>query len=133
MKTFSLLSVLAVAMSTLSWAAPAVNPVDISEKTLRGIATPRQQASIDEHNAAVKKAEKNRTDAIKEAKELTDRNDNGLKKTIQKRHLNTMLPACEREPEAPREPGDRDIVAAAGRAGAGDPPGRGDPRPAREH
>ena len=109
MKTFSLLYVLAVAMSTLYWAAPAVKPVDISEKTLRGIGTPRQQASIDEHNAAVKKAEKDRADAIKEAKNLTERNDNGLKKTIQKRYLNSMLPACEREPETPREPGDYEI------------------------
>ncbi len=106
MKTFSLLSVLAVAMASFSWAAPVVSPIEISEKTLRGVGTPRQQASLDDHNAAVKKAEKERADAIKEAKELTSRNDSGLKKTIQKRHLNTMLPACEREPETPREPGD---------------------------
>lgn len=106
MKTFSLLSVLAVAMASFSWAAPVVSPAEISEKTLRGIGTPRQQASLDDHNAAVKKAEKERADAVKEAKELTSRNDSGLKKTIQKRHLNTMLPPCEREPEAPREPGD---------------------------
>lgn len=105
MKTFSLLSVLAIAMGSLSWAAPVINPADISEKTLRGIGTSRQQASLDEHNSAVRQAEKERADAIKEAKELTTRNDNGLKKTIQKRHLNTMLPACEREPETPREPG----------------------------
>ena len=42
---------------------------------------------------------------MKEAKEITENNDRGLKKTIQKRQLNTMLPPCEREPEAPREPG----------------------------
>ncbi len=104
MKTFSLLSVFAVAMASLTWAAPVVSPVDISEKTLRSVGTPRQQASLDEHNNAVKKAKKERADAIKDAKELTTRNDNGLKKTIQKRHLNNMLPACEREPETPREP-----------------------------
>lgn len=109
MKTFSLLSVLAIAMTSLSWAAPVINPVDISEKTLRGVGTARQQASIDEHNTAVKKAEKERADAIKEAKDLTVRNDNGLKKTIQKRHLNSMLPPCDREPEAPREPGNYEI------------------------
>lgn len=104
MKAFSLLSVFAIAMASLTWAAPVISPVDISEKTLRGVGTARQQASIDEHNAAVKKAEKARTEAIKEAKDITNRNDNGLKKTIQKRHLNNMLPPCDREPEAPREP-----------------------------
>lgn len=109
MKTFSLLSVLAVAMVSLSWAAPAISPTDISEKALRGVATPRQLSSLDDHKSAVKQAEKERSDAIKEAKDLTTRNDNGLKKTIQKRHLNTMLPACEREPETPREPSGYEI------------------------
>lgn len=109
MKALSLFSVLAAAAVSVTFAAPALSPNDLSESTLRGVGTERQQASIDAHNAAKKKAEKDRADAIKEAKELTTRNDNGLKKTIQQRHLNSMLPACEREPEAPREPGDYTI------------------------
>lgn len=102
---FSLLALTAVAVQ----AAPVINPNDISEDTLKGIATDTQKASLERHKDAVKKAEKEREDAIKESKELTTRNNNGMKKTIQKRHLNTMLPPCEREPEAPREPGDYTI------------------------
>lgn len=90
-------------------AAPALQPSDLSEKTLRGIATDRQKASIDRYNKAVARAEKNRDKAIKEAKKLTNKNDVGMKKTIQHRQLNTMLPPCERTPEAPRKPIDYSV------------------------
>ncbi len=99
---------LAAALSTAS-AAPTVEPKDISNDTLKGIATERQKASLDQYEKARLKAEKDREDAIKEAKDLTVKNDSGLKKTIQKRHLNSMLPPCEREPETPREPGDYSV------------------------
>ena len=46
---------------------------------------------------------------MKEAQKLTRDNDAGMKKTIQHRQLNTMLPPCERTPEAPREPRDLNI------------------------
>ena len=39
-------------------------------------------------------------------RDITRRNDEGLKDSIIKDHLNSMLPPCEREPRAPREPGD---------------------------
>ncbi len=110
MKTFSLLSVLlAAAVLSSVQAAPVVQPADISESSLRGVATERQKASLDQYNEARKRADKQREDEVKEAQDLTTRNDNGLKKTIQRRHLNSMLPACEREPEAPREPGQYEI------------------------
>ena len=102
--TFSLAAALAVQ------AAPVVdNEKDLSEDALKDIATARQKASIDKYNKAREKAEKDREAAIKEAKEVTVRNDKGMKKTIQRRHLNTMLPPCEREEEEPREPGDYTI------------------------
>lgn len=110
MKTLSLLSVLfaAAAFSSVQ-AAPAVQSSDISESSLRSVATERQKASLDQYNEARKRADKKRDDEAKEAQDLTTRNDNGLKKTIQRRHLNSMLPACEREPEVPREPGNYEI------------------------
>lgn len=107
MKALSILSLLAVA--AVAYAAPVISPDDVSEETLKGIGTDAQKASLERHRDAVKKAEKEREDSIKEAKEVTAKNNSGLKKTIQKRHLNTMLPPCEREPEAPREPGDYTI------------------------
>lgn len=110
MKTLFPLSFLAVAlMLSFVHAAPVVQSSDISEDSLKGIATERQKASLEKHAQAVKKAEKAREDAEKEAKEITERNDNGLKKTIQKRSLNNMLPACDRETETPREPGNYEI------------------------
>lgn len=110
MKTLSLLSVLVAAAAFSSvQAAPAVQPSDISESSLRSVATERQKASLDQYNEARKRADKKRDDETKEAQDLTARNDNGLKKTIQRRHLNSMLPACEREPESPREPGNYEI------------------------
>ncbi len=90
-------------------AAPDMTPDDVSEDTLRDMATDRQKASMESHDKATAKAEEEREKAIKEAKEVTERNDAGLKKTIQKRHLNSMLPPCDREPESPREPGDYHI------------------------
>ena len=68
-------------------------------------AAERQKASLDLHEKAKAKAEEDRSKAIKEAQEITERNDEGLKKTIQRHHLNSMLPPCDREPETPREPG----------------------------
>lgn len=90
-------------------AAPAVQPKDLSPDTLKGIATERQQASIDRYNKAVARAEKDREAAMKEAEKISRKNDAGMKKTIQRRQLNTMLPPCERTPEAPRKSSDYTI------------------------
>lgn len=109
MKKLSLLTLLVLALGTFAQAAPALSDKDVSEDSLKAVGTDRQKASIDAHNAAVKRAEKQRQDEIAEAKKLTESNDRGLKKTIQKRHLNTMLPPCEREPEGPREPIDNGL------------------------
>ncbi len=103
MKTLSILPFLALAPALM--AAPAIKPADLSEATLRGIATERQQKSIDDYNNARRRAVQEREDAIKEARKITEDNDKGMKKTIQRRALNTMLPPCEREHETPREPG----------------------------
>ncbi len=110
MKALPILSVLAIAAcaSTLM-AAPVIEPSDISEDTLRGIATDRQKKSLDDHAAAQRRAEKAREEAEKDVKKVKEDNDKGMKKTIQRRHLNTMLPPCERTPETPREPGDYTI------------------------
>lgn len=108
MKTFSIIT-LSLAAAFAVQAAPAIDAKDISEDTLKEIASDRQKASIDKYNKAKEKAEKAREEAIKEAKEITVSNDKGMKKTIQRRHLNTMLPPCEREEEEPREPGDYTI------------------------
>ncbi len=107
MKALSILSLLALA--TFVQAAPVITPSDISEDALKAIGTERQKKSIDAYNESRRRAEKKRDEIAKEVKEITKRNDNGMKKTIQKRHLNTMLPPCEREPEAPREPADYTI------------------------
>ncbi len=103
MKTLSLISFLALAPALL--AAPGLTPADLSEATLKGIATERQQKSIEEHNNAKRQAAQAREEAMKDAKKITEENDKGMKKTIQRRALNTMLPPCERTPETPREPG----------------------------
>ncbi len=106
MKALPILSVLALAALAPSlMAAPSIEPSDLSEKTLKGIATERQQKSIDDYNAAKHRAAKQREDDMKAAKKITEDNDKGMKKTIQRRALNTMLPPCERTPETPREPG----------------------------
>ncbi len=103
MKALSFISLLALAPALM--AAPGVTPADLSEATLRGIATERQQKSIDDYNKAKRRAGQEREEALKTAKKLTEDNDKGMKKTIQRRALNTMLPPCERTPETPREPG----------------------------
>lgn len=108
MKTLSILSVFA-ALTLSVQAAPTIDAKDLAEDKLQEVASERQKKSLDKYNSAVKKAESNREKAIKEAQKITDKNDAGMKKTIQRRHLNTMLPPCEREPEAPREPEDYTI------------------------
>lgn len=108
MKALSILSLLALTAVCVQ-AAPVITGKDVSEESLKKIATSKQSDSIDRYNAAKAKAEKQRTDDLKAAKDITEANDRGMKKTIQKRHLNTMLPACEREPEAPREPGNYEV------------------------
>lgn len=107
MKTLPLFALLVLAAAVQ--AAPVVQTKDLSEDTLKSIATDRQKASIDRYNKAVARAEKNREKAIKEAQKITRDNDAGMKKTIQRRQLNTMLPPCERTPEAPRESRDFEI------------------------
>ena len=108
MKTLSLFT-LSVLAAVAVQAAPVMQTKDLSEDTLKSIATDRQKASIDRYNKAVARAEKNREKAMKEAQKITRDNDAGMKKTIQRRQLNTMLPPCERTPEAPREPRDFEI------------------------
>ena len=108
MKTLSLISLL-VATAACIQAAPALQPADLSEATLKGIATERQKASIDKYNKAVARAEKDRAKAMKDAQKITQKNDEGMKKTIQRRQLNTMLPPSERTPEAPRKASDYTI------------------------
>ena len=107
MKTLPLFALLVLAAAVQ--AAPVVQTKDLSEDTLKSIATDRQKASIDRYNKAVARAEKDREKAMKEAQKITRDNDAGMKKTIQRRQLNTMLPPCERTPEAPREPRDFEI------------------------
>ncbi len=108
MKTLPFLALFVLAAVSVQ-AAPAIQPSDISAEALEGIATSRQKASIDRYNKAVARAEKNREKSIKEAQKLTQKNDAGMKKTIQKRYLNSMLPASERVPEAPRKASDYTI------------------------
>ncbi|MBR5195179.1 MAG: hypothetical protein IKW48_03460 [Akkermansia sp.] len=108
MKTLSLATLLVLAAAAVQ-AAPIVQTKDLSEDVLKGIATDRQKASIDSYNKAVARAEKNREKAMKEIKKITRENDAGMKKTIQRRQLNTMLPPCERTPESPRSPRDLHI------------------------
>ena len=108
MKTLSLLSVLAVAAAVVQ-AAPVIEPSDLSEDTLKGIATERQKASLNQYHKVKAQAEKQREKDAKAAAELTKDNDAGMKKTIQRRALNNMLPPCDREYEAPRDPGNYQI------------------------
>ena len=96
-------------IEVVAQAAPVIEPADISEATLKGIATPRQKASLDQYHKAKANAEKQREKDAKAAADITRDNDAGMKKTIQRRALNTMLPPCDREPEAPRDPGNYDI------------------------
>ena len=106
MKTRLLLSALACCAAGLAQAAPDISNEDITEDALRKVATERQKASLDQYREARARAEKRRDEQAKEGRDITRRNDEGLKDSIIKDHLNSMLPPCEREPRAPREPGD---------------------------
>ena len=108
MKTLSLATLLVLAAAAVQ-AAPIVQTKDLSEDTLKSIASDRQKATLDSYNKAVTRTEKNREKAINEVKKITRENDAGMKKTIQRRQLNTMLPPCERTPEAPRKASDYTI------------------------
>ncbi len=90
-------------------AAPVVEPSDISEKALENVASERQKASMAQYHKAKAEAAKQRDTAAQEAAKITERNNKGMKDTIQRRALNTMLPPCDREFEAPREPEDYTI------------------------
>lgn len=105
MKT-TLATLTATLMVCSAVAAPSVTPNDLSGDALKEIASERQKASLEVHEKAKAKAEEDREKAIQEAKDITARNDAGLKRTIQRKHLNSMLPPCDREPEEPREPND---------------------------
>lgn len=110
MKTSSIFPLLlAMCAVSLSQAAPAIDAKDVSVKQLKSIATARQAASIKAYEDAKAKARTAREDALKEAKQLTTENNAGMKKTIQQRTLNNMLPACEREKEAPRKPSNYEV------------------------
>ncbi len=105
MKTSPITTLLIFAASaTLLSAAPAVSVKDISPETLKTMATPSQAASIKAHEDAKAQADTERKKEIEDARKVTVENDKGMKQTIQKRTLNNMLPACEREPETPRTP-----------------------------
>lgn len=106
MKTRLLLSALVCCAAGLAQAAPDLTADDVSEKALRKVATERQQSSLDKYREARALAEKRRDEQAKEVRDITRRNDDGLKDTILKDHLNSMLPPCERERRAPREPKD---------------------------
>lgn len=108
MKT-TLATLIAALLVSVAMAAPSVTPSDISGNALKEIASERQKASMDAHEKAKAKAEEEREKSIQEAKDITARNDAGMKRTIQRRHLNSMLPPCDREPETPREPHDYHI------------------------
>ena len=92
-----------------AYAAPSITPADISDESLKEIASDRQKASLEEHERAKAKAEEDREKAIQEAKKITRENDKGMKDTIRRRHLNSMLPPCDRETETPRQPNDYHI------------------------
>ncbi len=105
MKTSSIFAFVVFAASTsLLSAAPAVSTTDLSVSSLKDVATPTQKKSIKEYEDTKAKAVADREQEIAESKKITENNDAGTLKTIQKRTLNNMLPACEREPEAPRKP-----------------------------
>lgn len=84
-------------------AAPALTAEDTNENALRDVATPAQQASLDSYNQACARAEKQRTEEIEKAREITEKNDKGMRRRIQSRLLDAMLPACERESALERE------------------------------
>lgn len=95
----------AALLVSVASAAPTINPSDMSADELKKIASERQKKSLREHEAAKARAAEKREKENKEAKDLTAENDANMKRSIQRRHLNSMLPPCDREPEAPRDPG----------------------------
>ena len=101
MKTLPILSLIALAAS-VAMAAPIVTEKDLSTESLKAIGNDAQKASLNRCEAARAKTEKKRADLAKEVAEQTKRNDAGMKK-------NNMLPACDRAPEEPRDPGDYTI------------------------
>lgn len=105
----TLATLTAVLMAASAMAAPSIKATDVSSDALKEIATDRQRASLEAHERAKAKAAEERDKAIQEAKDITARNDKGMKNSIQRRHLNSMLPPCDREPETPREPNDYHI------------------------
>ena len=108
MKT-TLATLTAALLVATAMAAPTIKPAEITEDALKEIASERQKASMEQHEKAKAQAEEDRKKDIQEAKEITERNDEGMKRTIRRRHLNSMLPPCDREPEEPREPNDYHI------------------------
>ncbi len=92
-----------------AFAAPSVSQKDLSKENLKTIATPRQIESLKNREAAKKAAADAKAKADQEVAKVTKENDAGMLRTIQKRSLNNMLPACEREPESPREPGNYEV------------------------
>lgn len=108
MKTLPLFALLVLAAINVQ-AAPVMQASDLSEESLMQVANDRQKASIEKYNKAVARAERNREKAMKQAQKLTEKNDSGMKKTIQRRQLNTMLPPSERAPESPRSASDYTI------------------------
>lgn len=105
MKTI-LATLTATLMICTATAAPSITPADISEDSLKEIATDRQKASLERLENARKEAAKARAERDKQAEELTKKNNEGLKETLRRRHLNSMLPPCDREPETPNNPKD---------------------------
>lgn len=110
MKTSYIFStVLALALTASLQAAPTISASEISESALKKHATPTQLKRLKAHAAAKSRAQKERSELAKEAKEITAENNAGMKTTILRRTLNNMMPPCEREPETPRMPGNYDV------------------------
>ncbi len=109
-KHLFLCTLITCALAGVAQAAPTIGEKDISEDSLRKVATERQQRSLDEYAAAVKRAEKQRQRSFDKVAEVTRRNNDGLKDTIKRDHLDSMLPRCEREPRQPREPGNYYVI-----------------------
>lgn len=109
-KHLFLSTLIACALAGVAQAAPSIDEKDINEEALRKVASERQQRSLDDYNRAVKDAEIRRQKSIEAAAEQTRRNNEGLKDTIRRNHLDSMLPPCERETRAPREPGNYRVM-----------------------
>ncbi|MCC8020896.1 MAG: hypothetical protein LUG84_09270 [Akkermansiaceae bacterium] len=80
-------------------ATPVLTAEDTSEKTLsRDFATPEQQKSLERYKQARLRADNKRSQETEEIQRITEKNNQGIKRRIQQRLLDSMLPACEREP-----------------------------------